>query len=450
VWLYPGGPKPLEAGGPNTLADSVLLYGAKGDGVRDDTAAIQAAINGRRNIYCPTPAAFYKTTAPIRVPSDRVIYGDGAGSHIKQVWGGVPAGWTGDYWMSRNVFYAGNIGSEVDIVDPDIYQSLYLHMTWHAMQAASKGAQEVQVDTTAFQAGDLVFLRSGELFTKPSIGPGVVPLYPPKYTQVNQVDAVVDSGLILVYPLDYDFDAGSSIATEREPYTGSDGLPTSVPRNITMRNLTIESTVNPGEGGGYCIFAPAMYSLFENLTLKTHSGAAFGANCLARSSLRNITCEMDQVVPDNLVIEIATMCDHVTLENIQVDRGCIALNESGGFITLDGFDIGHGTVGTHHKHNTLVRNGVVRSLDGNTNEWTAAFGNTDETENQTFDNITVSGLSAAVAAVIGPDTSGHVIQNCHLTGSGEANWPAVHVYATAQDWSLDDSNVIVGNVQIDT
>jgi hypothetical protein len=150
------------------------------------------------------------------------------------------------------------------------------------------------------------------------------------------------------------------------------------------------------------------------------------------------------------VIEIATMCDHVTLSDISVDRGCIALNESGGNIILDGFDIGHGTVGTHHKHRTVVKNGVIHGLDGNTNEWTAAFGNTEETENQIFDNIIVSGLSAAVAAVIGPDTSGNVIRNCHLTGSGEVNWPAVHVYASAQDWSLDNSNVIVGEIQIDT
>src|SRR5258706_2049391 len=48
---------------------NVLNFGAKGDGVTDDTAAIQATFNSvtaQKNIvYFPNPASFYKITAPI-------------------------------------------------------------------------------------------------------------------------------------------------------------------------------------------------------------------------------------------------------------------------------------------------------------------------------------------------------------------------------------------------
>jgi hypothetical protein len=54
------------------LRESVSIkdFGAIGDGAVDDTAAIQAALaSGAQIVYCPAPSAFYRTTAPIRIPS---------------------------------------------------------------------------------------------------------------------------------------------------------------------------------------------------------------------------------------------------------------------------------------------------------------------------------------------------------------------------------------------
>jgi len=64
---------------PRTLATrfadiaNVLDFGAKGDGITDDTAAIQAALNaaappGPGVLQVPTPPVFYNVTAPLRVP----------------------------------------------------------------------------------------------------------------------------------------------------------------------------------------------------------------------------------------------------------------------------------------------------------------------------------------------------------------------------------------------
>jgi hypothetical protein len=55
---------------------NVLDYGAKGDGITDDTAAIQAAVNASRNVYFPQPSgAFYKCTSPITLMQDSVVEG---------------------------------------------------------------------------------------------------------------------------------------------------------------------------------------------------------------------------------------------------------------------------------------------------------------------------------------------------------------------------------------
>ena len=57
-------------------------YGAKGDGVTDDTAAIQAALNAGAGsglvVVIPPTAAFYKVTAQLNISSHTTIYGYGA------------------------------------------------------------------------------------------------------------------------------------------------------------------------------------------------------------------------------------------------------------------------------------------------------------------------------------------------------------------------------------
>jgi hypothetical protein len=64
---------------------SVKDFGAKGDGVTDDTAAIQAAFTagaGRR-VYIPGTTASYLISDVINVSSDTTIYGDGEKSLLK-------------------------------------------------------------------------------------------------------------------------------------------------------------------------------------------------------------------------------------------------------------------------------------------------------------------------------------------------------------------------------
>lgn len=55
---------------------SVKDYGAAGDGITDDTAAIQAAINANDAIYFPT--GIYIVTSPLYMPQRKVLKGDGS------------------------------------------------------------------------------------------------------------------------------------------------------------------------------------------------------------------------------------------------------------------------------------------------------------------------------------------------------------------------------------
>jgi len=59
---------------------SVKQYGATGDGVTDDTAAIQAAMTAENAVYFPPGT--YKVTSPITLKSNNMVFGAGASSVI--------------------------------------------------------------------------------------------------------------------------------------------------------------------------------------------------------------------------------------------------------------------------------------------------------------------------------------------------------------------------------
>ncbi|MFA6271222.1 MAG: glycosyl hydrolase family 28-related protein, partial [Candidatus Paceibacterota bacterium] len=262
-------------------------YGAVGDGITDDTAAIQNAINAAAGtgyaVFIPPTSTFWNVTYAIRVPSNVTIFGVGERSHIKHTGGTVaPAWWPGYNWFAGNMFYVGNMGGEAE--EATMPTSPFYHLTWYGIAASPAGTIRITFDTNAeadqFTAGDVVFLKSGAVFSIQITGPYYdVPFDRPLYVQVNIVKAVGDGYVDLVYPLDYNFDASSSIATEAEPYDLYDGTPLYYPRNVTIRDLHLEMTAT---NGVYAIYGCGIYCNFENLTVD-HKRIAIGCNALAYS-----------------------------------------------------------------------------------------------------------------------------------------------------------------------
>lgn len=61
---------------PADLGVSVKRYGAKGDGVADDTAAIQAALDKHLQVFIPPGT--YKTTAMLKIRGFQIVRGAGS------------------------------------------------------------------------------------------------------------------------------------------------------------------------------------------------------------------------------------------------------------------------------------------------------------------------------------------------------------------------------------
>lgn len=72
-----------------TSVRNALLYGITGDGVTDDTAAINTLLALGGYIYFPKPTSFYKVTTTLTPVSNSVIFGAGVQSLIKMSSGDI-------------------------------------------------------------------------------------------------------------------------------------------------------------------------------------------------------------------------------------------------------------------------------------------------------------------------------------------------------------------------
>lgn len=426
-------------------AFNILDYSAVGDGVTDDTAAIQNAINaagdaGGGAVFVPPTAAFYNVTYAIRVPSNVTIFGVGERSHIKHTGTAAPAWWTGASWFYKTIFYVGSLGPEGE-TSTNPY-SPFSHLTWYGIAAALAGTRQITFDTNAeadnFSVGDVVFLQSGITFTD-AISGYDDPFMRPLYTQINIVSAVGDGTVDLVYPLDHDFDDASKIATEAEPYTSYDGTDTYVARNVTIRDLHLEETATDGEYAIYC--GGALYCNFENIIID-HKRLAFGANALAYSQLKNITINhKGTTLVSKYPLDIACLSSHVDMEHIIMDWGGVNIAENGSFVKLEDFYIGYGNIINPGKHYVTIRDGKIARFDATLSTLSSCVGaGNTECEGDIVENVTIDGVTGTkyCISVAGNNT---ILRNCKVEASTTANAFGIVVNEYARGFLVEGNMV---------
>ena len=260
---------------------NVSSYGASPSAsAAANTAAIQAAIDGCREwrAWIPKQSSYYEIDQVYQAAQQyhRRQQRSAHQEHRfeRSCWLGGASG----FW--DNVFSAGNYGGETDAT----YGALWV-LTYYGIAAATRGDRSVTLDTSGedsnFTAGDVVIIKSGDTFSTAVSGNSI-----PKYVMVNKVDSVSSGVISLVYPLNHDFDASSSIATDAETFTGLDGETSYIARNVHIRNMTLEAA---HANNWSAMHISAIESTFENLEIIVATKSGIGANPNAFNKYRNIT-----------------------------------------------------------------------------------------------------------------------------------------------------------------
>lgn len=138
---------------------SVKSYGAIGDGVTDDTAAIQTAVNSENNVFFP--AGTYLVSSPITISSNRSLYGEGASSVIL---------YTGTA-TSRGALYANSGSASAYVENLKIYdlkvlgQVASLGFSEFVHLIALHGVRNCLIDNCVIEGfrGDGIIFGSGDV-----------------------------------------------------------------------------------------------------------------------------------------------------------------------------------------------------------------------------------------------------------------------------------------------
>jgi hypothetical protein len=132
---------------------NVRSYGAKGDGVTDDTAAIQAAIDTGKEALLPPPSVHYKITAPLMIGSGEALVGLGRRPEIRA------------YFNGDAVVMSGNgVLRNVSVNASPAYRTLYTGVKVDAGASPGASTHGVVRDVSVLFASKGFWVRGGVYF----------------------------------------------------------------------------------------------------------------------------------------------------------------------------------------------------------------------------------------------------------------------------------------------
>jgi Pectate lyase superfamily protein len=306
-------------------------YGAKGDGVQDDTKAIQAAVNdvnktGGGIVFIPATETFYNLTSPIYVRSGVMLMGEGQKSHLKNTRPQQRRPPDQAVLLFGN--YRPRTFTELDYRPVEPYQA---GATTVVLRRAN--------DSTDFQEGQVVLLRS-----QGYVG-GRGGVQRPELNIMNRVVSVQGNELTLSYPIKTAHQPAYIVPADRFPKDAPDSVTHDLlgePQFVCDRggayNLGIESVGRTwtaqwgwfegylgniwisksrnlvyGNGASHCLIEN-IYGYFANKAIET---ALFSHETV----IRNIyaTAFHDEEKPANVLVKFGEGCSDLLVENVKID-----------------------------------------------------------------------------------------------------------------------------------
>lgn len=308
-WEYAGIPGGIPA--VTTTGTSVKTYGAKGDGVIDDTYAFERAISqtswsaaSPKRLY--VPAGTYKLTREITLPSGCVLYGDGSDvTHLRHNFNGAAD--------KSNFKIAGSgYGTTYTISGGYTRGST-------AVTCASAGA---------YSAGDVIMLFEENnptiMYTQAIWNVSWAQQMP---SEMNIVESVAGSTINLTYPLEHTFTAGLNPRVKKVTCTKSAGI-----ENVKLSRADDAANASEWNALLFTIYAYRCWLRNTELSWACHKSLMVtrSLQCEVRGTYSHHAYRYASNQGDALIV-----CDHSTrclvvdnvvdhLNAMFVDKGAIA------------------------------------------------------------------------------------------------------------------------------
>lgn len=277
---------------PGDSGYNVKAFGAVGDGVTDDTAAIQAAVDavataGGGSVF--VPAGHYITSSPILMKSNVELYGEGKTSRIHNT--------TATSSGSGTVVLLGTYDADA-FADPT-------NVTSYSVGNVAEGDYDITVTTAAealnFAAGDVVYLYSTTGYTD---GGGSEK---PNYQQISEVLSVVSGTVTLKDPAYKAYSGGDLKLSKSGDTVNGTGIDPMLIKYASLRNIGVESDTDSWTrfGGNYRCQVSDIYVY--------NSNSIYSSNGVAHGVIRNITGYTRKKA-----VELAYFSHDTFIENVDV------------------------------------------------------------------------------------------------------------------------------------